>query len=458
MSKPICALAVDLGASHGRVIRGTLENGLLKLETVCDFPNQPAIINGTYYWNHVALAENALKGIEMAGPAASVGVDAWGHDYITVSKNGEIIGQMYCYRDPRTARIADYVAEHLDEYEAFTHTGEGVNGIATRVQLCAMKAETPDTYEAAAGIITVADYINYLLCGIQKCNETQVSMGGMMDLKTRHWCAPVLEKLGLRTDWGQIARCGEILGKTEDGTAVVAVAAHDTASALSFLPQYDDDHLLLSSGTWALVGAKTNDPVMTEETMRANLQVELGSNGDLLQINNLTGMWIMQELEREWGKIDYAALNEEAAKSDYCEIIDTQDGSLSLSGDMAAKITKLLTDDGKTPPATKAEYYRCVLFSLCKKFTDTIAVLERIYEKKYTAIHIVGGGAKNKYFNQLIADQTGKTVIAGPYEATAIGNILEQMVALGALPSREAAAEVIDRSFPPEIYQPEIHA
>lgn len=455
MSVQACVLAVDLGASHGRVIRGVFDGEKLKLEPVFDFPNQPAIINGTYYWNHIALAENSLKGIRMAGPALSVGVDAWGHDHIAVSENGEIIGPMYCYRDPRTTRIAEYVAQRLPEFEAFVLTGEGVNGIATRAQLCALKKESPDIYQATAGIITVADYINYLLCGVRKCNETQVSMGGMMDLKTRDWCEPVLEKLGLKTYWGQIARCGEILGKTEEGMSVIAVAAHDTASALSFLPCYREDHLLLSSGTWALVGVKENHPVMTEETMRANLQVELGSNGELLQINNLTGMWIMQELEREWGKIDYAELNAEAAKSDYCEIIDTQDGSLSLSGNMGQKIEKMLADAGKKPPLTKAEFYRCILFSLCKKFTDTIETLERIYKKKYAAIHIVGGGAKNQFFNQLIADCTQKTVIAGPYEATAISNILEQLVALGVIETREEAARVVEKSFPPEIYEPQ---
>jgi len=453
MQKPVRALAVDLGASHGRVIRGTYDGDRLTMETVCDFPNMPVIVNGTYYWDHVALAANVLKGIEQAGEAASVGVDAWGHDYIPVSENGELIGQMFCYRDPRTTRIAPYMAEHLPELEAFLLTGEGVNAIATRAQLCALKKELPDTYAAARGILTVADYVNYLLCGVRKVNETQVSMGGMMDLQTREWCVPALEKLGLRTSWGDIARCGEVLGKTPEGMAVVAVAAHDTASALSFLPQYRDDHLLLSSGTWALVGVKEDHPVMTEETLRANLQAELGA-GEMLQINNLTGMWLMQELERQWGKIDYAQLNAEAAQSDYRETIDTQHGTLSLSGDMENKIKQLLTDGGKQLPETHADYYRCILFSLIEKFKETIAVLERIYHKKYTAIHIVGGGAKNTYFNQLIANETGKTVIAGPYEATAIGNILEQLCALGVIKSRAEAAAVLERSFPPEIYEP----
>ena len=453
MQTPVNVLAVDLGASHGRVIRGCYDGEKLTMETVCDFPNMPVIVNGTYYWDHVALAANVLKGIEQAGEAISVGVDAWGHDYIPVSENGELIGQMFCYRDPRTTRIAPYMAERLSELDAFLLTGEGVNSIATRAQLCALKAELPDTYNAAAGILTVADYVNYLLCGVCRVNETQVSMGGMMDMQTRGWSKEVLEKLGLRSSWGEIARCGEILGKTADGKAVVAVAAHDTASALSFLPQYADDHLLLSSGTWALVGVKENNPVMTEETLRANLQAELGA-GEMLQINNLTGMWLMQELERQWGKIDYDTLNAEAAKSDYCETIDTQNGALSLSGDMENKIKKLLLEEGRKLPETHAEYYRCVLFSLIKKFKETIAVFERIYHKKYTAIHIVGGGAKNTYFNQLIANETGKKVIAGPYEATAIGNILEQLCTLGVIKTREEAAAVLERSFPPEIYQP----
>lgn len=451
--KPVCALAVDLGASHGRVIRGSYDGEKLTMETVSDFPNMPAIINGEYYWDHIALAANVLKGIEAAGEAVSVGVDAWGHDYIPVSENGELIGQMYCYRDERTERIAPYMLEHLPELEGFLTTGEGINPIATRCQLAALKKEKPDTYAAAKSILTVADYINYLLCGVKKVNETQVSMGGMLDVQSRGWCAPVLKKLGLRESWGEIARCGEVLGKMPNGTAVVAVAAHDTASALSFLPGYQDDHLLLSSGTWALVGIKEDNPVMTEETLRANLQAELGA-GEMLVINNLTGMWIVQELERQWGKIDFAQLNAEAEKSAYCEIIDTQHHALTQSGGMESKICALLEAEGKPLPQTHADYYRCVLFSLCRKFTDTIAVLEQVYNKKYSAIHIVGGGAKNTYFNQLIADLTGKRVIAGPYEATAIGNILEQLVALGIIPTREEAAAVLERSYPPVIFEP----
>lgn len=452
--KPVCALAVDLGASHGRVIRGVYDGEKLRMETVSDFPNMPAIINGEYFWDHVALADNVLKGIKEAGEAVSVGVDAWGHDFIPVSEHGELIGQMYCYRDERTQRIAPYMLENLPELEGFLTTGEGVNAIATRCQLAALKKEKPDTYAAARSILTVADYINYLLCGVKKVNETQVSMGGMLDVQSRDWCRPVLKKLGLRESWGDIARCGEVLGKTPDGLSVVAVAAHDTASALSFLPGYADDHLLLSSGTWALVGIKEDNPVMSEETLRANLQAELGA-GEMLVINNLTGMWIVQELERQWGKIDFAALNAEAETSSYREVIDTQHHSLSQSGDMENKICALLAAEGKPLPQSHADFYRCVLFSLCKKFTDTIEVLERVYNKKYTAIHIVGGGAKNTYFNQLIADLTGKRVIAGPYEATAIGNILEQLVALGIIPTREEAAAVLERSYPPVIFEPQ---
>lgn len=451
--KKVCALAVDLGASHGRVIRGIYDGEKLELQTVCDFPNMPVIVNGEYFWDHIALAHNVLKGISEAGEAISVGVDAWGHDYIPVSENGELIGQMYCYRDERTSRIAPYMLEHLPELEGFLATGEGVNAIATRAQLAALKAEKPDTYNAAHSILTVADYINYLLCGVYKVNETQVSMGGMLDVVTRDWCRPIMKKLGLRESWGDIARCGEVLGKTADGKAVVAVAAHDTASALSFLPGYQDDHLLLSSGTWALVGIKENNPIMTEETLRANLQAELGA-GEMLVINNLTGMWIVQELERQWGKIDFNKLNAEAAESSYCQVIDTQHHSLSQSGGMEAKICALLEAEGKPLPQSHADYYRCVLFSLCKKFTDTIAVLEQVYNKKYSAIHIVGGGAKNTYFNQMIADRTGMRVIAGPYEATAIGNILEQLVALGVIESREEAAAVLERSYPPIIFEP----
>lgn len=454
MSEKINVLAVDLGASHGRVIRGTYDGITIVMETVYDFPNQPVKINDSYFWDHIAMAANVQKGIKEAGPAASVGVDAWGHDYIPVTAGGEIIGQMYSYRDARTDRVAADVAGLLSEEESFYKTGEGINGIATRVQLYALKKEKPETYAAADSIVSVADYINYLLCGVKKVNETQVSMGGMMDIKTRDWSEETLAKLTLKPRWGEIARCGEVLGKTEDGMSVVAVAAHDTASAMAFLPNYRDDHLILSSGTWALVGIKTMDPVMDEETLRGALQVELGSGNELLHINNLTGMWLMQELERDWGKVDYDELNAQAALSDYCETVNSQDASLSKPGNMEEKINVLLKEAGKPLPASHAEYYRCILFSLLKQFTDTIELIERKYSKKYTAIHVVGGGAKNKYFNQLIADATGKTVIAGPYEATAIGNILDQLLGLNIIKSRKEAMEIVSRSFPPEIYQP----
>lgn len=456
MDKHVRVAAVDLGASHGRVIRGVFDGETLAMEVISDFDNRPVELSGSYYWNHLAMAKNVLEGLEKAGEIASIGVDAWGHDFIPVTGRGDPLGAMYSYRDPRTDRMAAYVRERLKEADAYALTGEAVNPIATRVQLCALMREQPEIYAAANGILFVADYINYLLCGERRCNETQVSMGGLLDLQTRGWCRTVCEKLGLRDDWGRIVRVGETVGKRSDGARVIAVAAHDTASALSFLPGYTDRNLLVSSGTWALVGVKTGAPVMDARALHGDLQVELGANSELLQINNLTGMWIMQELAREWGGVNFDALNLEAARSDYNETVDTQDASLSAPGDMARKLTTLTRIKGVKTPKTQADFYRLVLLSLCKRFTDTIQTLEALYGVSYEAINVVGGGARNRYFNQLIADQTGKKVIAGPYEATAIGSMLEQLLALGVLSSREEAARVLERSFPPEIYTPGI--
>ena len=272
MSENVNVLAVDLGASHGRVIRGVFDGKTIRMETVYDFQNHPMKVGDSYFWDHIAMASNVEEGIKKAGPSLSVGVDAWGHDYIPLSKNGEIIGQMFSYRDSRTDRVAQDVSELVSEEDSYYKTGEGINGIATRVQLYALKKECPDTYEATESIVTVADYINYLLCHEARINETQVSMGGMMDIETRSWSSEILGNLGLKPSFGKIVRCGEVIGKTKDGMNVVAVAAHDTASAFAFLPDYSEDHLILSSGTWALVGIKTRNPIMDEETLRGNVQ------------------------------------------------------------------------------------------------------------------------------------------------------------------------------------------
>lgn len=450
------ALAIDLGASHGRVICGTFDRdeNVLSLQTIHDFPNGPVEKEGSYYWDHEEMVRQIRKGVSAAPDAVSIGVDAWGHDFIPLDDSGETVGDMFCYRDPRTNRVADEFENKLSAREAYDLTGAGTNPIATRVQLFALKKEQPEVYSRCKKIVTVADYINAKLCGVFKCNETQVSMGGMIDPVSRDWNRDVLSRLDLRTEWGEIARSGEILGKTEGGRTVIAIAAHDTASALSFPPGYNDKHLLLSSGTWALVGIKTTKPIINDTTFRANLQVELGSAGEWFQINNLTGMWIVQELEREWGKIDYDLLNKEAEGSSYYQTIDTQAYEISLPGDMSKKIISQLQEAGKPLPKSHADFYRCILLSLCERFCNTIHVLEEVYGKTYDAIHVVGGGAKNRYFNQMIADTTRKKVIAGPFEATAIGNLLEQFLALGIIGSRDEAYEIANRSFPPEIFYP----
>ena len=311
MSDKVSIVAVDLGASHGRVIKGIYDGKVLKTETIYDFENYPVQRDGSIYWDHIAIANNVMDGLKKAGKVASIGVDSWGHDYIPVDADGEAIGAMYAYRDERTARMSMYMSERINNRESYMLTGDGGNGISTRVQLCALKNEEPEIYNAANGILFVADYINYLLCGKIKCNETQISMGGLFDINTRSWCKEICDAVKIRDDWGEIARCGEILGETPDGAKIVAVASHDTASAFSFLPQYSEDNLIISSGTWALIGVKTDTPNTGEEAFRNNLQIELGANSEWMQVNNLTGMWIMQELAREWGGIDYDELNKE---------------------------------------------------------------------------------------------------------------------------------------------------
>jgi sugar (pentulose or hexulose) kinase len=447
MAKTRDVAAVDLGASHGRVIKGSFDGERLEIAVVHDFENSPVVLGGSIYWNHISLAANAIAGIAKAGGIASVGVDAWGHDFIPVTRDGSLLGSMYCYRDRRTARIDAGVTRKLKTFETYMTTGSGANPIATVCQLAALKQEEPAIYQAADTLLFVADYVSYLLCGQRFCNETQVSMGGMYDVAGRGWCAGVLEGLGLKGTWGTIARCGQIVGETPAGVKVVAVAAHDTASAFSFLPCYSDNNLILSNGTWALIGIKTAAPLLEKAAYECGLQAELGSFGEFMQICNLTGLWLLQELVKEWRGVDYQALNEAARRSDYDQIIDTQDESLAQPGNMAAKICDMIRRQGGVAPATPVEFYRCVLLSLCGQFNKGIRALETIYGRSYGAINVVGGGARNTYFNELIAQTTRKPVLAGPFEATAIGNILVQLMALGEIKDAAQAQAVLERSF-----------
>lgn len=413
--------AVDLGASSGRVVVGRFHDGTLDLEVVHRFPNEPVRAGGTLYWDILSLYRGVVEGLRKAGPVRSIGIDSWAVDYGLIDADGALLGNPVHYRDARTDGIADRVK---DLY--------GVCGLQklpfnTVYQLLA--AEPTAQYAAAHRLLMIPDLLAYWLTGELGAEYTNASTTGLLDVRTREWAWPLISELGLRgTLLPPVRHPGDRIGLHE-GTPVVAVGSHDTASAVVAVPAAGDDFAYISCGTWSLVGLELGSPVLTEASRAADFTNEGGVDGTIRYLRNVMGLWPLQECLREWGSPDLPALlAEAAAEPGLAHVVDLDDPVFLPPGDMAGR----LCEAAGLPAGTgRATIVRLVLDSLALAQRRAVRQAAELAGRTVNVVHLVGGGARNELLCRLTADACGLPVLAGPVEATAIGNLLVQARAAG---------------------------
>jgi sugar (pentulose or hexulose) kinase len=428
--------AVDLGASSGRVMVGRVDAGALRLDPVHRFPNEPVRVGGTLHWDILSLYRGVLEGLRRAGPVTSIGVDSWAVDYGLLDASGALLGNPVHYRDGRTDGVPERVAKLIGPEQLYAVTGLQKQPFNTLYQLVAA-AGTP-IMEAAQHLLLVPDLIGYWLTGEPGAELTNASTTQLLDLRTGEWALPLMAELGIRPALFPALRApgttlGPVLpGLLADTPDVVAVGSHDTASAVVGVPAAGPHFAYISCGTWSLVGVELAGPVLTEESRRANFTNEGGVDGTVRYLRNVMGLWPLQESMRAWGSTDVAGLLRDAAREPaFAAVVDLDDPVFLPPGDMPQRIADACGRTGQPVPATPAAIARCVLDSLALAHRRAVRAAQELSGRHVDAVHIVGGGALNELLCRLTADACELPVLAGPVEATALGNVLVQARAAG---------------------------
>ncbi|MDR2463027.1 MAG: rhamnulokinase [Verrucomicrobiales bacterium] len=469
MSAKIC-LAVDLGAGSGRVLAGIYDGTTLTLRELNRFPSEGVKDESGWHWEFDRLLRHIKDGIAIAvkeygAQVASLGVDTWGVDYGLLGADGELLGQPFQYRDSRTDGMMERACALMPKAEIYRRTGIQFMFFNTLFQLLAEKKLAD-----ADRLLFMPCLINYMLTG-QKINERSIaSTGQLLAADTQRWDGELLAAMGFSEKiFGELADAGANLGslsaavQREVGATnlqVIAPGCHDTASAVAGTPADDDGMVFLSSGTWSLMGRELKAPVLTPESFTAGFSNETGVCGTTRYLKNIAGMWLLQECKRVWDAdsqpLGYDAIIRAAADADaFVSLIDPDAADFQAPENMPAAIVNFCKKTSQPAPLTVGQFARCIFESLALKYRATLAKLEQLTGSPAAALHIVGGGSQNALLNQFAADATNRPVIAGPVEATSIGNILLQLMSLGDLPSLSAGRALVRRSFATAEYQPQ---
>lgn len=441
-------LAIDFGGGSGRVIAGCLSEGELVLDTIYRFPNRQVRMGGHVYWDFLSLFEDMKTGIRMAVEKGytlkSIGIDTWGVDFGLIDKQGNLLGNPVCYRDSRTEGMPEEFFSKVDVKAHYAESGTQVMAINTLFQLYAMKKEDNAQLKVADKLLFMPDLFSYYLTGVANNEYSIASTSELLDAKARTWNFKLIRELGLPEHlFSEVVMPGTSRGflkpeiKEQIGidyeVEVIAVASHDTASAASVVPLSAEGEKVafLSSGTWSLLGVMSDEPILTEEARLAGFTNEGGTDGKICFLQNITGLWILQKLMQEWkeeGKdVAYSTLLPAAEMAETDALIDVDDTVFQCPVSMAEAITNYCIAHQQTPPSTQGEFVKCVLRSLALRYKTGMEALNRLLPEPVTKLYVIGGGSQNKYLNRLTEEAIGIPVVEGPVEATAIGNIRQQM-------------------------------
>jgi len=461
-------LAFDLGAESGRAMLGRLRGGVIDVQEVHRFANDAVRQNGSLQWDILRIWQEMRRALDLVTvPIESVGVDTWGVDYALLGENGNLLENPYHYRDTRTEGMMDAVFERVSRERIYSITGIQFLPINTLFQLYAACVLTPRLVDASRALVTIPDLLNYWLTGSLSSEYTVATTTQFIDARTRSWATRMLDEIGLPTRLLQpLVEPGSIVGKLVDnasprlrGTPVIAPACHDTASAVASVAT-GEHTAFLSSGTWSLLGSELPAPIINSSALDLNFTNEGGVAGTTRLLKNIGGLWLLQACRRRWAEggehVDYDALINatDDERLAFRSLIDPDYRAFLHPNDMPASIAAYCRQTGQPEPAGPAAFTRTILESLAFKYRAVLESLEQLTGRRVDEIRIVGGGARNRLLRQWTADATGRTVVAGPIEATALGNLAMQMLATGAVSSLAEARAIIERSFPVERYEP----
>lgn len=467
-------IAVDFGAGSGRVIAGTVRKGKVRTKEIYRFPNKPVTSDGHLCWDLPTLISEMKHGITEAGrrydDISGIGIDTWGVDFGLLGEHGEIIGNTVCYRDSRTQGMSGKIFEKIDRGAHYSVTGTQVMEINTLMQLYSMVLSGDKSLSDARRLLFMPDLFGYYLTGVAANEYTIASTSEMIDASSKSWSFALAGELGIPSRiLGEIREPGTVLGRLKKELAeemgipqvdVISVASHDTACAVAAIPAEDAHPLFLSSGTWSLIGSVCDSPILSEEARASEFTNEGGFGGTICFLRNITGLWILQRLTAEWESrgehYTPQELTELAAVSVTETVIEVDSPMFTNPPSMLRAINDYCTERHLAAPVSVGEYAYCVINSLATAYRTAFSQLRRITGNTSGSLHIIGGGSQNTLLNQLTADATGLTVIAGPVEATALGNILIQAFALGEISSMEELRGIAAASSEPQTYKPSL--
>lgn len=470
-------IAVDLGASNGRVIVGDLKD----FEVVHRFVTHNDQVLGEFYWNLLGLFSEIKVGLKKAfaqygSQIGSIGIDTWGVDFVLTDERGSLVSMCYHYRDNRTDGLVEEVSNRLGgKMEVFEKTGIAFQPFNTLYQMAAMKRDRPGTLSAARHYLSVPDLLAYWLTGVMKNERSHASTTQLYDPKAKTWAWSLIADMGFEKElFGEIVDSGTPLGPLTASVAhevgapqsvvVIASAAHDTASAVAAVPVARDEvPLYISSGTWSLLGVELEQPIINRLALESGFTNEIAASGNIRFLKNIMGMWIQQECVRYWESqgdaISWKELDRETlASASYLGYVDPADQRFlkpnSYDSLMVDRIRLWCEEHGQTPPASKGEYMVAIYRGLAKAYALSIGQLQAITGKEFTSLYIIGGGCKNEILDQWTATETGLTVYAGPVEATALGNILVQMYATGEISSLQEGRDLLRKEQKVKVFHP----
>jgi rhamnulokinase len=464
--------AVDLGAQSGRVGVGRFDGELLTVEEVHRFPNVPVRAGGTLYWDVLRLFSDVLEGLRAASQRdriVSVGVDSWAVDFALIDDRGSLLRNPVHYRDSRRASEFDAVLDRVPPRELYERTGIQLLPINTVYELAAMAADADPLLAAANRLLLIPDLMHHWLSGSEVSERTNATTTQCLDIRTGTWLVDILDRLDVPTSFlPDLVPAGTVLGTVTpevaaetglDGVAVVATATHDTASAVAAIPLRGERSAYLSVGTWSLVGVEAREPVVDDSSFRANVTNEGGVEGTVRVLRNVTGLWLLHECARAWAlsgrRYEIDDLVSLAGSSEPLRsFVDPNDLGFVAPGDMPARIVEFCGRTRQPQPADDGAVVRCILESLALEHAESVDAIAGLTGRDLDEIHVVGGGARNELLCRWSADAAGRIVLAGPAEATVVGNLLVQAMALGEISSLDEGREVVRRSFPVEAYEP----